>query len=160
MLYSRISLLIHSKCNSLHLLTPDSQSIPLPPPLPWQLQVLFFAFLCSSLDALLHMEFPGQGSAMTPLTHCARLGIEPVTWGCRDAADPVVPLLFFWWILFECSSQLKCTARYVMKRNFSFLFRVSVSTLSTFKLHCLLLLWLLFNACTQVIRVLLQLVKL
>ena len=28
-LYSRISLLIHSKCNSLYLLTPDSQSIPL-----------------------------------------------------------------------------------------------------------------------------------
>ena len=28
----RISLLIHSKVNSLHLLTPSSQSIPLPPP--------------------------------------------------------------------------------------------------------------------------------
>ena len=28
-LYSRTSLLIHSKCNSLHLLTPNSQSIPL-----------------------------------------------------------------------------------------------------------------------------------
>uniref|UniRef100_A0A8C3X2E3 Abraxas 2, BRISC complex subunit n=1 Tax=Catagonus wagneri TaxID=51154 RepID=A0A8C3X2E3_9CETA len=34
MLYSRISLLIHSKSNSLHLLTPNSQSIPLPPPPP------------------------------------------------------------------------------------------------------------------------------
>ena len=31
-LYSRISFLIHSKGNSLHLLTPDFQSIPLPPP--------------------------------------------------------------------------------------------------------------------------------
>uniref|UniRef100_A0A8D0R0M9 T-complex protein 1 subunit zeta-2 n=1 Tax=Sus scrofa TaxID=9823 RepID=A0A8D0R0M9_PIG len=30
-LYSRISLLIHSKGNSLHLLTPNSQSVPLPP---------------------------------------------------------------------------------------------------------------------------------
>ena len=41
MLYSRTSLLIHSKCISLHLLTPNSQSIPLPPPAPcpWQLQV-------------------------------------------------------------------------------------------------------------------------
>ena len=29
MLYNRISLLIHFKCNSLYLLTPDSQSIPL-----------------------------------------------------------------------------------------------------------------------------------
>ena len=38
-LHSRISLLIHSKCNSLHLLTPDSQSIPLPLPPPWQPQV-------------------------------------------------------------------------------------------------------------------------
>ena len=32
-LYSRISLLIHSKGNSLHLLIPDTQSIPLPYPL-------------------------------------------------------------------------------------------------------------------------------
>ena len=32
MLYSRISLLIPSKCCSLHLLTPNSQSIPIPPP--------------------------------------------------------------------------------------------------------------------------------
>lgn len=30
MLYSRIPLLIHSKCNSLHLITPNSRSIPLP----------------------------------------------------------------------------------------------------------------------------------
>ena len=33
---SRISLLIHYKGNSLHLLMPNSQSIPLPPLLPWQ----------------------------------------------------------------------------------------------------------------------------
>ena len=26
-----------------------------------------------------------------PLTHCAGLGIEPVSWHCRDAADPAVP---------------------------------------------------------------------
>ena len=32
----QISLLIHSKCNSLHLLTPDSQSIPLLLPPSWQ----------------------------------------------------------------------------------------------------------------------------
>ena len=31
-----ISLLIHSKCSSLHLITPDSQSIPLPSPPAWQ----------------------------------------------------------------------------------------------------------------------------
>ena len=33
--------LIHSKGNSLHLLTPDSQPIPLPLPAPWQSQSLF-----------------------------------------------------------------------------------------------------------------------
>ena len=26
-----------------------------------------------------------------PLTHCAGLGIEPVSWCCRDAPDPIVP---------------------------------------------------------------------
>ena len=30
---------IHSKCNSLHLFTPTSQSIPFPPPSPWKSQV-------------------------------------------------------------------------------------------------------------------------
>ena len=39
MIYSRISLLIHYKGNSLHLWTPSSQSIPLPPLPPWQPQV-------------------------------------------------------------------------------------------------------------------------
>ena len=34
MLYGRTLLFIHSKCNSLHLPTPNSQFIPLPPPLP------------------------------------------------------------------------------------------------------------------------------
>ena len=38
-LYSRISLLVHSKCNSLCLLIPNSHSIPLPPPPPWHSQV-------------------------------------------------------------------------------------------------------------------------
>ena len=49
MLHSRISLLIHSKGNSLHLLTTSSQSIPLPPLSPWQPQVYYpspwFSFL-------------------------------------------------------------------------------------------------------------------
>ena len=39
MLYSKISLLIYSKRNSLHLITPNSQSIPLSPAPSWQLQV-------------------------------------------------------------------------------------------------------------------------
>ena len=38
-LYSRTSWLIHSECNSLHLLTPNSQSIPFTLPAPWQSQV-------------------------------------------------------------------------------------------------------------------------
>ena len=38
---SLCSLLIHSKCNTLHLLTPNSQSIPLPPLSPWATTSLF-----------------------------------------------------------------------------------------------------------------------
>ena len=38
-LYSRDSLLIHSKCINLCLLIPNLQSIPLPPAPPWQPQV-------------------------------------------------------------------------------------------------------------------------
>ena len=38
-------LFIHSKCNSLHLPTPNSSSIPLPPPPPWQ------PMICSNMDA-------------------------------------------------------------------------------------------------------------
>ena len=51
-----------------------------------------------------HMEFPGQGSdpnhgchlwysCSNPgsSTHCARPGIEPASWCCRDAANSVVP---------------------------------------------------------------------
>ena len=46
------------------------------------------------------MEFVGQGSdptcatavaALDPLTHCAGLGIEPASWSCRDALNPIVP---------------------------------------------------------------------
>ena len=38
-LYSRTSVLIHSKWNSFHLLTSNSPSMPLPPSPPWQPQV-------------------------------------------------------------------------------------------------------------------------
>ena len=37
----RISLLIHPKCNRLHLPAPNSSSFSLPPPPPWQPQVCF-----------------------------------------------------------------------------------------------------------------------
>ena len=50
------------------------------------------------------MEFPGQGSDPShscdlccscsnagSLTHCVRLGIEPVSWCCRDMDDPIEP---------------------------------------------------------------------
>ena len=40
-LYHRTSLLSHSKCHSLHLLTPSSPSIPLPPPTPLATTSLF-----------------------------------------------------------------------------------------------------------------------
>ena len=31
------------------------------------------------------------GTTLDPLTNCTELGIEPVSWCCRDAADPIVP---------------------------------------------------------------------
>ena len=54
MLYRRTSLLIHSKCNSLHLLPLNSQSIPLPPSPSWQSQSIlpvheFISFLWKGL---------------------------------------------------------------------------------------------------------------
>ena len=55
------SLLIHSKCNSLYILTPNSQSIPLPPAPPSNhksaLHVFFF-FFCDSqfLKDILHLQ--------------------------------------------------------------------------------------------------------
>ena len=42
--YTRISLFFHSKCSSLHLLTPYSQSIPLPPPPSYWILYFFFLF--------------------------------------------------------------------------------------------------------------------
>ena len=39
--YSTTLLSIHSNCNSLHLLTPSSPSIALPPPSPWATTSLF-----------------------------------------------------------------------------------------------------------------------
>ena len=57
-----LCLSIHSKCNSLHLLTPDSQSISLPPPPPWQPQVCslnpWVKFLFCLFVSLLHVTFP------------------------------------------------------------------------------------------------------
>ena len=45
------------------------------------------------------MEFLGQGSDLRhgggntgSLTHCARLGIEPVSQGSQDTTDPVAPV--------------------------------------------------------------------
>ena len=60
----------------------------------------FFVFGFGFLAVLQHKAFPGQGSDPTyaaaaaapyPLTHCVRQGIEPASWRCRDAADPVAP---------------------------------------------------------------------
>lgn len=31
-------------------------------------------------------------ATVDPLDHCAGLGIEPGSWLCRDAADPIAPL--------------------------------------------------------------------
>ena len=75
MLYSRILLLIHSKCNYLHLSTPDSQSIPLPPTSIWQPQVcspspwvsfLWKVHLCCTLTYSLDKHHPVPFSRWTP----------------------------------------------------------------------------------------------
>ena len=42
--------------------------------------------LVLSLTCHLHCSCGNTGS----LTHCARPGMEPASWCCRDAADPVV----------------------------------------------------------------------
>ena len=55
----------HSKGDSLHLLTPDSQSIPLPPPPPWQPQV------CSLSPWLFYLQ----------LSFSSRVGLLPFSWG-------------------------------------------------------------------------------
>ena len=38
-------------------------------------------------DAVL--TFAAAAAMPDALTHCARLGIEPESWDCRDAANPV-----------------------------------------------------------------------
>ena len=53
-LLRRTSSHIHSACNSLHLLTPNSPSIPLPPLPPWQLQVPSSFILKNSAFSRLH----------------------------------------------------------------------------------------------------------
>ena len=57
----RPSLLIHSKCNSLHLLTPNSQSIPLPPRLSL-MSILMFKNLDSESSVPLKTPFTLQVS--------------------------------------------------------------------------------------------------
>ena len=68
----------------------------------------FFFFFFSFLGAPRHMEFLGIRSepcfhlccscsnAGFFLTHCARLGIKPVSWCCRDAANLIEPQQAQW----------------------------------------------------------------
>ena len=37
------------------------------------------------------VTYTSMAATPGPLTYCSGLGIEPVSWCCRDAADPVVP---------------------------------------------------------------------
>ena len=68
-LYNRTSLLLHSKCNGLHLLNASSPSIPLPPSPPWQLQV------CSLCLWVSHRQIPYDTTYMWNLKYGAN---EPV----------------------------------------------------------------------------------
>ena len=73
---------------------------------PWHSKVLILLFFClfvCFLAVLWHMEFPGRGSDLSLSCdlygscsnagsfNWARLGIEPASWHCRDAADPISP---------------------------------------------------------------------
>ena len=64
--------------------------------------IVEYVVFLSYLAAPWHREFQGQGqiqatlvtynravSRPDPLTHCAWLGIEPVSWCCREASSPV-----------------------------------------------------------------------
>ena len=71
-----------------------SSLLPLPL-LPFPLLFLLFLWLHQW-----HMEILGQGLNLScttaavmpdPLTHCVGLGMEPVSWCCRDTANPIVP---------------------------------------------------------------------
>ena len=68
------------------------------------LLINLFIFLFLFLANPWHMEFPGQGWDLScscdlhyscdnagSFTHCTRPSIEPVSWSCRDKADPIAP---------------------------------------------------------------------
>ena len=56
-LYNRTSLLVHSKCNSLHLLTPNSQSIPLFPSSPLATSLLYISVYFCLVDRFICVLF-------------------------------------------------------------------------------------------------------
>ena len=37
------------------------------------------------------VTFVTAAATLDPLTHCAGPGMEPVSWHCRDATDPIAP---------------------------------------------------------------------
>ena len=108
-----------------------------------------FSFFFSG-PHLQHMEFLGQGSDPSQtcdphcscfntgsLTHCARLGIEPVSWGCRDSpsrcATVEKPRMIFietktlQWKLGDLSSHL--ASRLTLDKVFQTLLPLSLSLL-------------------------------
>ena len=53
----------------------------------WEL----LSFLAALWSSGARDQIPATVAAVPdPLIHCARSGIEPVSWHCRDAADPIV----------------------------------------------------------------------
>jgi len=86
-LYSGTSLLIHSKCNSLHLLTPNSQSIPPP----WQPQVCslrLWVCFCSVnrfIESTRHFKRRGLWVSIPSPKACSgplRIGTSWFLWPC------------------------------------------------------------------------------
>ena len=70
--YSRISVLNHSKCSTLRLLTPKSQSLLLPPPPFWQPQHVFLTNASHYSKYLMHVYCNPRSSS----TNCTLLDLD------------------------------------------------------------------------------------
>ena len=97
--------------------------------------ILFFPFCPPPPPPppLWHTELLGQGSDLShivtyaevratrnPLTHCAGPGIDPTSWHCRDAADPIAPRGNSWPLSCPLSS-LCCHVQGISRAKVTFL---------------------------------------
>ena len=107
----RISLLIYYKCNSLHLLTPDSLAIPLTPPPPWQPQACYpgpWVFLFCRKPMMHHTLAPRAVSTQPTLV----FSLELTSGACLSAQPPPEHLRLWRGSAFSlpCPLQFSCCA--------------------------------------------------